>query len=118
MSVQASRDDRDVQRITEALRTPLPPARLRADPSALWACGRQARRIGAEARISLVVTAAEVSALVGVLGVLVSFVDWHLVWTTSARVLETDPLGGIYAALALVATGAVAWTSRALLRKT
>jgi hypothetical protein len=118
MNIQTSRHEREVQFVAEALRAPLPPARLTADPAVLWACGRHARRIGTEAKISLVVTAAQVGALVGVLGVLVSFVDWGSVWTTSTDALRADADAGIYAAIALVAIGAAAWTSQVLLRKT
>jgi hypothetical protein len=114
MSADVSRHDREVQFIRKVLRAPLPPARPAADPAALWACGRHARRIGAEAKISLVVTAAHVGALVGVLGVLVSFVDWRGFWTASTDVVKADPLTGIYVAIALMAIGAaglVRWSS-------
>lgn len=112
MNVQRSRDDREVQLVTEALRGPLPPARLTADPSALWACGRHARRISTEARISLVVMAAEVSALVGVLGVLIAFVDWRAAWTASTDVLRTDPYAAVYAVMTLAAIAAASLLRR------
>jgi hypothetical protein len=93
----------DVRVVAEALRAPRPPARVEADPSLLWACGRHVRRLGAEARISLVVTAAEVAALVGVLAVLVSFVDVPKLWASWPALLS----GGawMYAAAGLLVFG-------------
>lgn len=106
MTGPRARHDREVERITEALGAPLPPARLSTDPTALWACGRHARRISTEARISLVVTTAQVGALAGVLAVLVSFVDWHGLWAVSSDAITADPNAAIYAVIALVAIGA------------
>jgi hypothetical protein len=72
----------DVQLVAGALQAPIRPARVHADPALVWFCGRHVRRLGAEARMSLIVTAAQVSALVGVLAVLVSFVDVPRVWSS------------------------------------
>ena len=119
MKGEASRHDREVQLITEALRTPLPPARVTADPAALWACGRHARRTSTEAKISVVLTLAQIGALVGVLGVLVAFVDWSGLWIASTDALRSDPYTAVYAVLALAVVGAVGWkmTSEVFLRK-
>jgi hypothetical protein len=114
MSADVSRHDREVQFIRKVLRAPLPPARPAADPAALWACGRHARRISTETKISLVVTAAQVGALVGVLGVLVSFVDWPGLWSASVTTIQTEPQAELYAVMALVAIGGaglVRWSS-------
>src|SRR5262245_12079139 len=62
------------------------PARQSIDPSALWACGRHARRIGTEARIAVVVAAVQIGVLCGVLAIVLSFVDWRTVWTVVAGV--------------------------------
>jgi hypothetical protein len=118
MSVESSRHDREVQLVTDALRAPLPPARPTVDPVALWACGRHARRISTEAKISLVVTAAEVGAMVGVLAVLVSFVDWRGLWTASTSAVEASPSLTACGAIALVAVVAASWTSSVLSRRT
>jgi hypothetical protein len=118
MSVESSRHDPEIQLVTAVLRAPLPPARPHVDPAVLWACGRHARRIGTEARISLVVTAAQVIALVGVMAVLVSFVDWRGVWAASTSALQANPSLAAYGGVALLAVGAARWTSSALLRKT
>ena len=118
MNSRSARHDRDVQFITAALRAPLPPARPNVDPVALWACGRHARRISTEAKISLVVTAAQVGAMVGVLAVLVSFADWRGVWTASMSAFQANPSFAAYGGVALLAVGAARWTASVFLRKT
>jgi len=108
MNARASRSDsdREIQFIAEVLRAQLPPARPTADPAALWAIGRHARRISTEAKISLVVTAAQVVAMLGVLGVLVSFVDWRRAAAASADALRASSYPGIGLAIVLVAIAA------------
>lgn len=93
----------DVRVVVEALQAPLPAARPEADPGLLWTCGRHVRRLGAEARISLVVTAAEISALVAVLAVLVSFVDVSGLWPSWSALLNSS--AWMYAAGGLFALG-------------
>jgi hypothetical protein len=94
-------DEREDDRVARALQVPLPPARPAIDPSALWACGRHARRISTEEKISLVVTTAEIGALVGVLCVLVSFVDWPGLWRACVELLAMAPQPGSGAMVAV-----------------
>jgi hypothetical protein len=104
----------EVQFVAEALHQRQPPAtRLSIDPSALWACGRHARRISAEARAGLVVAAIEIGVLIGVLAIVLSFVDWHELWTSVASLRlngETWVLSAVAVCTVAVA-GLASWLS-------
>jgi hypothetical protein len=67
---------RDLKRVIEALQHPLRPATPAVDASALWVCGRHARRIGLEARISTIVALTQIGAIVGVVAMLVAWIGW------------------------------------------
>ena len=92
MSRSADLTPGEERMIADILRAPLPPARPDVDASALWTCGRRARRLAIEAKISLVVTAAQAGALMAIVVVLCSFVDWHDAWIAGVDAIRTEPL--------------------------
>jgi hypothetical protein len=67
--------------VAHALHTPLKPAPAAADPATLWAAARQVRRIVVEARISWIVTTAQVVTLALICAVLVTSIPWPAVWS-------------------------------------
>lgn len=102
-----------IARVTEALAAPLasPPASV--DPLALLAGARQFRRLRAEARVSRILTGAQLGVCAVALGGMVAFAARPSLWRASP--VDHDNLWWLYAG-ALVLTLAVVALSTSLWR--
>jgi hypothetical protein len=100
---KAAADDAELRMVTDALHTPLPPAPVLADPRVIWAAARHARRLRAEAQISLILTASQIAACAVVVAVVVRFVPWPDAWSPLS--FEFDDRTLWYGALGLVMAG-------------
>src|SRR5262249_12376073 len=99
-------DCREIRLVASVLgQQRLAPARPLLDPSALWNCGRHARRISTESRMSVVVAASEIGILVGLLAVLFTSVDWRSVASVVTHI-QLPPLAWQLGAVLFVALGA------------
>jgi len=101
---------RDMKRVVEALQAPIAPAPRAVDASALWACGRHARRISTEARISTIVAVAQIGSVAGVLSVLIALASSSGVWAALWPAIWPQSGTWLFAAAGVVAAGAgFAW---------
>jgi hypothetical protein len=101
---------RDLRRVVLALQAPVAPAPRAADASALWVCGRHARRISTEARISTVVAIVQIGMLVGVLGAVIAFASASGSWTAIASAIALVPGAWLVVSSTVAAViGAIAW---------
>ena len=107
---------RDVRRVVEALQPPLAPTPRAIDASALWACGRHARRIGSEARISAVIAVAQIGGLGGVLAVVIASINWSDVAVTLGQFRPASAYlwaGASSLAISVAAAVALGWLTSA-----
>lgn len=66
----------EVRLVTETLRAAAAPVPAAVDAGVLWFCARHIRRARAMSRMEMVAAAGQISALLVVLGVTLSLVDW------------------------------------------
>jgi hypothetical protein len=104
----------DVRLVAAVLQSAPPGPAPRADPRTLWVSARHARRLTAEARVSFIVMAAQVSVLAAALGALLSLVPSIATQLPVMLAIRTDAVVviGSGIAFALVTAGLMRWMSR------